>query len=206
MVLEKNTSINLCVLETGIPPVIDLIKKHRKTFLQSKIEFADPEQPFNFVYAMCRYENTPDYRLLSNELRQNGELNSSDKISNFLRERSANANKFNTYVSDFNPSLSVHKVYSTDMYVPDFHRTAFTRVRLMSHNLQVETGRWSRIPAHLRTCPRDDTSVQTEEHELISCPLSERCRNRYRMLDFRNINVLMNEQNLIVHDVLCVYV
>ena len=119
--------------------------------------------------------------------------------------------KFNTYVSIFNPSLTVHTIYFTDKYIPDFYRESFTRLRLMSHNLKVETGRWSRTPPHLRTCICDGISVQSEEHVLISCSLTEDCRNNYRMLNFDSVISLMNESNFVfelckyVYDVLKVY-
>ena len=56
--VRKNTSINLCMIESGIPPVIDLVKKRRYNFLKSKLDSADMEQPFSYVYELCRQENT----------------------------------------------------------------------------------------------------------------------------------------------------
>ena len=208
--VRKNTSINLCMLEAGIIPVKDLILRRRNKFLRTKLDNVDLEIPFNMIYNMCRDHNTPGYRFLSNAMQQN-EMYPLNKISEYVRREAINATKLRTYISDFNPSLTVHGVYSTDRYIPDFYRTSFSRLRLMSHNLRVETGRWSRTPAHLRTCPCDDASVQTEEHVLTACVLTENCRGRYTMLNFNNINSLMNEnENLFelckyVHDVLGIY-
>ena len=209
--VRKNTSSNLCMLETGILPVKDLIERRRKSFLISKREHVDAELPFNIVYDMCRDHNTPGYRFLSKTLQLNVEQSSIDRISNYVRDKAPNATKLNTYMRDFNPSMGTHEVYSTSKYIPDFCRESFSRLRLMSHNLRVETGRWSRTPAHLRTCPCDNTSVQTEAHVLTSCQLSECIRNRYNMLNFGNINDLMNETNYVgelcryVYDVLSIY-
>lgn len=161
---------------------------------------------------MCRQQNTLGYRLLLSTTQQINDLNPLDRMSTYMQEESVNATKLNTYVADLNPSLDVHEVYTTDKYIPDFYRVSFTRLRLMSHHLRVETGRWNRTPANLRTCPCDDTSVQTEEHVLIMCPLSNNCRIRYGILDFRNIISLMNEKNHVtelckyVHDTLRMYV
>ncbi len=43
---------------------------------------------------------------------------------------------------------------------------ACTRIRLSSHRLRVETGRWDRIPFENRTCLCG--AVQTEEHVLLN--------------------------------------
>ena len=51
-------------------------------------------------------------------------------------------------------------------------RIASTRLRLSSHYLRVETGRWSRIPLEDRLC-QCQTGIQTEEHVLLRCPLSQ---------------------------------
>lgn len=151
---------------------------------------------------MCRDKNAHGYRLLFNSMNQVDEpLN---KISSYVREESVNATKFNTHVKGFNLSLSAHDVYSADEYIPYFYRTPFTRLRLMSHKLSVEMGRWHRTPANLRTCSCDNTAVQKEEHVLMSCPLSDDCRNRYQILDFRNMNSLLNETVHVVE--LCRYV
>ena len=209
--VRKNTSNNLCTLEAGILPVKNIIANKQRSFLISKLENMNEELPFNYVYSMCRDNGTPGYRYLSNVIQQNYQHNTLEVIAHGVREGSRNATKLTTYVSDFNPSLCVHKVYSTTQYIPDFCRVSFTRLRLMSHNLRVETGRWSRTPAHLRTCSCDNDSVQSESHVLVLCPLSNHCRTRYSMLNFENVNTLMNEPTHIVelckyiHDVLSLY-
>ena len=53
---------------------------------------------------------------------------------------------------EMNPTLSVSQVYS-DNSIPEYCRCACTKVRLQSsHNLRIETGRWSRLPREHRTC------------------------------------------------------
>lgn len=82
----------------------------------------------------------------------------------------------------------------------------------MSHNLRVETGRWSRIPPDLRLCSCNQNVVQSEEHVLSTCPTSQALRQRYNNLDFTNMETLMgskdNEKELcnFIHDVLDIYV
>ena len=74
---------------------------------------------------------------------------------------------------DINPSLSVHPLY--DSYdVPEYDRIAFTRLRLGSHHLQYEMGRWSRTPQESRMCPCG--IVQSDKHVLLDCELTRQAR------------------------------
>ena len=82
---------------------------------------------------------------------------------------------------------------------------------LKSHYLKVETGRWSRIPRNNRVCACG-TSVQTEEHILLTCPLTCTLRSRDEYagyLHFSGVSELMESADLgslaaFCHRVLCV--
>lgn len=209
--VRKNTSISLCMLEAGITPLKNIILNKQKCFLISKRENRDIEIPFNYVYDMCRHNSTPGYRFLSNILEQDTHPDSLQHIEDEVRLRAEHSSKFNVYLSELNPSLSVHDIYTTTKFIPDYCRVSFSRLRLMSHNLRVETGRWSRTPLNERVCPCDRTSVQSEIHVLIFCPLSHHCRLRFEMLNFTSISSLMNEKVNItalceyIHEVLSIY-
>ena len=92
-----------------------------------------------------------------------------------------------------NPNLSVHPIYQT-RGIPEYARTALTRLRLGSHRLKVETGRWMRIPFDERLCPCG-SSVQTEVHVLLDCPLLDHIRGQ-TTLNFSSIDALMNSDDL----------
>ncbi|MPC58643.1 hypothetical protein E2C01_052650 [Portunus trituberculatus] len=93
------------------------------------------------------------------------------------------------------PNMTVQPVYKTRSFVPDYKGESFTRLRLMSHNLRVEVGRWSRTLREQRVCQCDGMQVQTEKHVLIECPLSAHCRDRYQMLTFTDLGELLQESN-----------
>ena len=57
--------------------------------------------------------------------------------------------KYKTYV-DLNPKLVKSSVYNTSSTL-EHNRIVYTRLRLSSHHLQVETGKWSRVPRTLET-------------------------------------------------------
>ena len=62
----------------------------------------------------------------------------------------------------------------------------------MSHNLRIETGRWSRTPTEMRLCECGENAVQNEEHVLLQCSLSNACRERYDILNFSSLSNLMD--------------
>ena len=84
--------------------------------------------------------------------------------------------------SRLNPDLSVHPLYQvTDSQscVEDNLRITFSRIRLCSHRLRSETGRWNRVPSGQRFCPHcEDQSIQDEEH-LLQCPATLPLRTEY---------------------------
>ena len=72
-----------------------------------------------------------------------------------------------------NTRLDLSYVYSAEASVSEATRIVYTRIRLASHRLKVETGRWSRTPLEDRTCPCGD-GIQTEQHVLLTCPACNR--------------------------------
>ena len=100
--------------------------------------------------------------------------------------------------------MTVHPIHTTNLFIPDFQRESFSRVRLMSHNLKIETGRWSRVPRERRVCQCDDNQLQSEAHVLIDCVLTNHIRIQYPTLNFSNINKLLSEDAQV--NLLCIYV
>ncbi len=185
------------MLEAGIPPLHYILEKKKRIFLISRRDRTDKEEPFTFVFDLCRNHNTPGYRNLTKVLCNGQTSDPFDKIRDYVQRKAPTATKLNTYVTELNPSLNVHDIYLTSKYVPEYHRESFTLIRLMSHNLRVETGRWHRTPTLSRTCSCDNVSIQTENHVLISCALSESCRHRYPMLNFNSMRALLSENEFL---------
>ena len=173
-----------------------MINKRRRTFLQSKLITLDDEEPFCYVYRLCGEANTPGFRFLSNSIDREPVTGLGlEKIKAIIRAKPQSATKYVTYRSKLNPSLSTHPIYTCKSHIPDYMRQAFTRIRLMSHNLKIETGRWSRIPMESRVCSCANNITQTEEHVLLYCPISNNCRLKYPMLNFNNMTELIDRQD-----------
>ena len=66
-------------------------------------------------------------------------------------------------------------------------------LRLSSHDLAIEKGRWSRVPRESRLC--ECKEIQTEEHILCFCPKTEFIRQNYANEDFTNIESLFRNTN-----------
>ena len=208
--VRVNTAINLCLIESGIPTAKHVIEKRRRNFLLTKMRNQNAEEPFQIVLDLCRSVNSPGYRFLKKTLQNDMQLDSLEPIRTLIRNKPQSATKYVTYHSELNPTLTVHCIYGNNVYIPDYLRAAFTRFRLMSHNLKVETGRWSRLERDERVCQCDGVSIQDEKHVLIDCPMSTPIRNRYDMLRVETLELLINNEDILnlckyTYDVLRLY-
>ena len=206
--VRQKTSADLCLVESGKPPAKELIQKRLKSFLEKKMHERDMEEPFQIVYNMCRNENSPGFKFLQKMASRNTDVDSLEKVSLAIRNN-ANATKFVTYCTVLNPDLSTHTAYGK-ICIPDYVRVSFTRLRVMSHNLKVETGRWSRLARENRVCQCDRSCVQDEKHVLLECPMSAPLRQRYSMLPFDSMGSLIRNADTVntcrfIYDVLKIY-
>ena len=90
------------------------------------------------------------------------------------RIRTSDSTRRKVYCN-INRMLSVSPMYSRACLVPEHARIATLGIRLSSHILQIETGRWSRVSREDRLCNCGE--VQMEEHVLLFCPLTRQLRD-----------------------------
>ena len=154
------------------------------------------DEPFQKVYEMCKNANTPAYRFLQKLTHHSPDVESLEICVRKIRNKALTFTKFVTYRAELNPELNTHAVYGKATYIPDYVRISFTRLRLMSHRLKVETGKWSRTERSRRVCPCDRTSVQDESHVLLTCRMSAMLRTEFRMLSFASISSLFESQDM----------
>ena len=149
LAVRVTTPSALCVIELWYPPLRALVRRRQQQFfsrmMSDRRHMTDDPLMFAIDLTQTHNEKMREYingtLIYANIVTGAHELN--DKVS------SAAGTKFRTYCN-INPDLSVHNVYST--YIPQHLRIAFTRVRLSSHRLRIETGRWARIPREHRLC------------------------------------------------------
>ena len=202
--VRNTTPSLLCLVELGINTCQGEILKKRKSFLRSKLNNIDYDEPFHVVYDLCRRENTPGFRMLARCLEGEIEGVAMEQLKQQVRNKPISSTKFSTYCIELNPSLEMHEVYKGSVYIPDYLRVSFSRLRLMSHNLKIETGRWSRIPREARVCICSRNVVQDECHVLLECPVSLHIRGMYSQLDFTSIDNLLKEKFYLLD--LCKYI
>ena len=178
------TPTDLVHLELGIPTIDGLIKKRQQDFLLKvrASNFYDVS-PLKLAMELCQRVNSPMGKYLS-------KLNSEDPVEASLsllkqRVRNSQTSRCATYLT-INPDLIVHPIYTSRLNVPEHRRIALTRIRLSSHYLRIETGRWSRTPREERLC-QCGLDVQTECHVLLQCPQTETFRQKITATDMKTL-------------------
>lgn len=178
--VRMTTCSDLCYIESGYPPVHCLIRKKQRTFLRrvwrERSQLIDDPLMLVLRTVMGAQYNTKHFiqDLLCSDV---------DDVEVGIQEikqsvRDSTSSRRITYL-EINPHLSLHAVYSMSERVAERDRVAFTRFRVSSHSLAVETGRWSRrgrgrLPLEERLCVCGQ--VQTEEHVVEHCRLTENLR------------------------------
>ena len=162
------------------------------------------DDPLMFALELTRTHNR-DMSCHINEL-----IASSDSIADGTRTLHAcvirsDGTRYQTYCN-INPALTVHDVYNKRQYAPELYRTSLTRMRLSSHRLKIETGRWSRLSREHRLCQCGQ--IQDERHVLQFCPLVEHIRTCYnKPVTFPAILAERSESGdmKFIHDVTCFF-
>ena len=206
--VRKTTANDLCLAEIGLPSLQSLVRHKQQTFIKNMINKTASihDDPFRFALDLTHAGNVTLSRYINNILTVNNHIaEANDNLHE--RIRTSIRTKFVTYY-DINPTMVVPNVYAVNnrSIVPEHYRIAFTRLRLSSHNLKIETGRWSRIPRERRLCQCG--SVQDERHVLELCARTEHLRGQYPQ-SVAYPQILRNAQDKrdfkYFHDVLTVY-
>jgi hypothetical protein len=209
--VRHSTANDTCLIESGYPSLEALIRQRQKRFLEKMIEDRKEmtDDPLMFCLKLTEQDNPHMQKYIEDLLNEPEDIIEKDLSAIKARVIASTQTKAVTYRA-FNPELSVHDIYAanTEDIVEDDLRTAFTRLRLSSHRLRIETGRWSRIAPENRICQCGE-DVQSEEHVLCRCPLSEEIRRSYgcETIDFYNFmtSPKTKQQLAMINKILNVY-
>ena len=190
--VRQKTRNDTVLFETGMMTSKDMITERARRYMKKKfVDDVDEEIPLYKIYRLCEENNTKGYHFirdcLSSEPLENLK-NLKDKFVNELGSKAV------TYKS-INSSLTVHNVYCTNAYICEWKRVNFTRFRLSSHSLKIETGRWSRILREERLCECGE--VQDELHVTLYCPKTAGIREKFNFDGIDNLNDLMKHPSII---------
>ena len=176
----RNTSCNdTCLVEADMPSLSALVRKKMQRYLQGKIPKLQCDDPLWKAIELCRSADTKSYRYIQTIFEDQSDIYVEDKSRRAEELKASSSTKRGTFIK-LNPSLQQHKVYKNDV-LPEFKRIEFTRFRLSSHNLKVETGRWSRTEQENRTCSCTAGGVQDETHVLFKCDFTANIRERHNI-------------------------
>ena len=173
--VREATPAHIILLETGMPTLKDLVKKRTSTFVKKNIRTNNDDTPLVKSYNTCQEKGTKGYRYIKGLL-DDPDSHSLEKLKDQFM--STPGTRAATYRS-INPELVVHPVYTSAEYIEEKKRVTFTRLRVSSHRLKVETGRWSRTPRENRLCNCAMNTVQDENHVLLDCEKTSTIRMKY---------------------------
>ena len=156
---------DLCLLEAGIPPLQSVVlqaqAKFFKKLLPTRILMDD--DPFGYICRLCEQEGTGMWAEIQRI------ISVADHIKEGLQKLNYSiTNKDGTRAETYrymNPTLTIHPLYTKHDFIPDSLRISFTRLRLSSHKLRIELGRWSHIQRSDRVC--ECGILQDEKHILL---------------------------------------
>ena len=148
---------DICLVELGLPPVAAIIKDKQMRFFQTMLRARSTmtDEPFIYCLNLTLNSRNKTARYMTTVLDYQGDVLTLalDRVRDNVL--TTTTSKRQAYVL-MNPSLSVHNVYTNmdlSVQVPEHQRLAFSRLRVISHNLQIETGRWACIIRENRLCP-----------------------------------------------------
>ena len=180
--VRKTIPESLCLLEAGIPPVESIIHNKQAQFFSKMLNDREGMQddPFWHVFQIV---NNSEYRSVRNlknyikdvTLQPDTFEPNLESLQKFVRDK--DTTRFKTYL-EMNPNLTTHPIYDSDTLVNDSLRIKFTRIRLSSHCLRIELGRWQDSAHDTRVCSCDNASIQDEKH-IFQCPLTAEIRRNF---------------------------
>ena len=163
--VRGQTCNDLVQAELAYPDGKAFVQEIQISFLRKLMARPDfVGSPAHFALQLCRRAKTAASSYIDKLMKEKpGSFREQNLRSIRTKIAETESSRRQTYI-DFNAGFTLHPIYVTD--VQERARIAFTRLRLCSHRLKIETGRWSRIPREERICPC--RAVQTESHVLFA--------------------------------------
>ena len=156
----------------------------------------EEHEHLKFAFDLISSCNSPANKIISDSLRDvNWKSEALVKLMESIGVKT-DSSKRSVYLQ-MNPSLETPTLY-TKVYIPEFKRLSYTRIRLPAHNLRIELGQWCRTPRDERLCVcRED--VQSEEHVLLHCHLTEHLREKFEITSSNLTQMFKgNESTLVI--------
>ena len=166
--------------------------KQRIFFAQAWVERGTMrDDPLGHVINLILEFDTPTTRYIRDLLNVNVDdlMEASDRLKQEVT--TSDSSRLVLYKS-INSEFKVHDIYSKKVIVNELERIEWTRLRLSSHTLAIEVGRWNRrgrgrLPMEERLCVCGQ--VQTEQHVIEACPRTHPIRTQYNISSMKDLLV-----------------
>ena len=178
--VRTTTCTDLSIVEAGEKGAVSLVRERQRRFISRVRNRNDHDQSHLAKVMELAVRMRSPAGLLLRSIDGDDDDDHTERYAASVRDSSSSRRM--AYKA-MNPSLERSTVY-TLIDLPEHHRIAFTRMRLSSHNLTFEKGRWSRTPPELRFCLCGE--IQNDVHVLLSCPLINSVK---RPIDFYPSNI-----------------
>ena len=169
--VKQSTCSELLFVELSIFPIgIQIMMKQFKFWKKVKTVIKD-DDPLKFAINEARRYRLNEVVYYDNLLNR---YNSAEEIQaefvnknkeEIIRKAEQDRSKYKTYLQ-INPTLNTPTIYKNIRNKNELSMIA--KIRLVSHNLQIELGRRNNTPRELRLCHCKE-GVEDEEHFLIRC-------------------------------------
>ena len=140
LAVRRSTCNDVCYVESGYPPLSDLVKLKQHRFFHSKWQerSAYADDPLYFVMNLVKETNTVVGKMVRNLI--SNEVTDISVAMHQVGEciRSSESSRRKVYM-EINPTLSVNPVYKEKHVIKEYHRMSFTRFRVSGHSLACET-------------------------------------------------------------------
>ena len=184
--------IYLLYIELDRCDIISKIKYRQMRFFQKCKELKRSEATLSKVLDFCSHLDGFKYY---------------EEIDKDILEKNKNEMKLRIRQSESTYTIRYNELFNCtyndvlyNRYLYEDKRIVISRWRLSSHNLKIETGRYTmpKTPRDERTCGLCDTVVEDEQHAIFICPLYQRTRVKYQRLlgKYKSVSELLNPNSL----------
>ena len=174
--VRHSTMNDLCLIESGFPPLKSLVYDAQARFFRkmtNRLEMED--DPLGFILRLVEREDPRMWATIQKIISVDSHVK--DEMDKMKESALGDHRSRNITYLKMNPHLNIHNLYmQSTIYIPDSLRIVFTRLRLSSHCLRIEVGRWSRIPRENRLCSCG--LLQDEEHVML-CVSNQQVLQKY---------------------------
>ena len=177
--VRKSTCNEFLYVELGKPTLTSIIYRRQLKFYKDCMVNKDlPMQRFIIRKALdSKSSFIKHYLSLSRKYEDPDEITkeSLSNMVNTIREKAnLNHSRYKSYLK-LNPSLTRSGLYNR--YLPYYKLREVTRLKVISHNLEIDVGRYQFKNVNERLCSCGE--IETEEHFLMQCCQYTHIRQKY---------------------------